>query len=105
MTNYEKLMYNFDILKLNGMIDNFNTVQDRIIENNISLVDSLLELTELQISLVNTKRKNTMVKIGAFPYRKRIEDFDFKFQPDLNKNKILELSSLSFVHNKENIVF
>ncbi|VWL84969.1 Insertion sequence IS5376 putative ATP-binding protein [Oceanivirga miroungae] len=105
MTNYQKLMNNFEVLKLNSMITNFKTVQDKIIENKVSIVDSMLELTNLQIEFSNLKRKDTMVKIGAFPHKKRLTDFDFNFQPDLNKNKLLEFESLAFIENKENIVF
>lgn len=34
-----------------------------------------------------------------------MDDFDFDFQPNLNKKELLELSSLGFVENKENVVF
>ena len=39
----------------------------------------------------------------AFPFIKEIKDFDF--QPTINKTQIVELESLGFIDNKENIVF
>lgn len=34
-----------------------------------------------------------------------MEDFDFSFQPSINKKELLELNSLSFLDKKENILF
>lgn len=36
---------------------------------------------------------------------KEIKDFDFDFQPSVNKAQILEFESLGFIDKKENIVF
>ncbi|SDY78409.1 DNA replication protein DnaC [Lachnobacterium bovis DSM 14045] len=46
-----------------------------------------------------------MIKAAAFPFVKTIEDYDFDFQPSLNKQDILELTTLRFMENAENIVF
>jgi len=35
---------------------------------------------------------------------KKLEDFDFKFQPNLDKEMINEIASLKFIHNAENVV-
>jgi len=37
--------------------------------------------------------------------QKRLEDFDFKFQPSIDKTSIQEIASLRFIHNAENVVF
>jgi DNA replication protein DnaC len=34
-----------------------------------------------------------------------LEDFDFDFQPGINKQQILNLKSLRFVENNQNILF
>jgi DNA replication protein DnaC len=36
---------------------------------------------------------------------KRLEDFNFEFQPSLDQAVIKEIASLRFVHNAENVVF
>ena len=46
-----------------------------------------------------------MIKAAAFPFIKTIEDYDFDFQPKLNKQEILELTSLKFIEELKNIVF
>lgn len=46
-----------------------------------------------------------MVKVAAFPHLKEIKDFDFSFQPSINKEQILDFTTLRFIEQKENIVF
>lgn len=45
------------------------------------------------------------LKQASFPVTKTIEDFDFNFQPSLDRQKIMNLSNLSFVDRKENLIF
>ena len=45
------------------------------------------------------------VKTANFPFLKEIEDFDFNFQPSVNKKQILDLATLRFIDNTENILF
>ncbi len=39
-----------------------------------------------------------------FPYLKTLEQFDFSFQPGLNRKKVLELATLRFIENHDNII-
>ena len=43
--------------------------------------------------------------VSSFPYQKTINDFDFGYQPTINKAKILDLASLRFIDEKSNIIF
>ncbi|CCQ92866.1 conserved hypothetical protein [[Clostridium] ultunense Esp] len=48
---------------------------------------------------------NGCVKVASFPFFKTLEDFDFDFQPTVNKQQIMDLASLRFIENNENILF
>ena len=39
-----------------------------------------------------------------FPYLKRLDQFDFGFQPSVDEKKIRELASLRFLDHKENVI-
>ena len=41
----------------------------------------------------------------GFPIKKTLEDFDFSFQPSIDKRQIEELATMRFLENGENIVF
>ena len=43
--------------------------------------------------------------LGALPHHKQLEEFDFTFQPSIDKRQIEELGTLAFVARKENVIF
>lgn len=48
---------------------------------------------------------NACVKVANFPFIKRLSDFDFSFQPSINKEQIMNFKYLQFLEKKENIIF
>ena len=45
------------------------------------------------------------IKVSHFPFIKTMSDFDFDFQPSLNKSQILNFCTLEFLNKNENIIF
>ena len=43
--------------------------------------------------------------MSGFPIKRTLDDFDFSFQPSIDKRQIDELATMRFVENTENIVF
>lgn len=74
-------------------------------KENKSLTESLNYLLEEEIKYKDNRAAEGIIKSANFPFRKTLKDYDFSFQPSVNENQIKELSSLSFIENKENIVF
>ncbi|NFA62286.1 transposase [Clostridium botulinum] len=72
---------------------------------DISFVDILIKLTTYEIDFKEANMIKSMVKVGAFPHKKEIKDFDFDFQPSINKDQILDFLRLRFLDSQENIVF
>jgi DNA replication protein DnaC len=105
MSNYNKLINNLESLKLLQVKDRLDQYLDLINEKEKNVVDALYELTSLEISLKNDKAEYAMIKVANFPYKKTFEDFDFSFQPSINKDKMLDLKNLRFIDNKDNILF
>lgn len=50
-------------------------------------------------------RAETNIKVAHFPYIKEIKDFDFDYQPSINRDVINDLSTLRFMEEKKNILF
>lgn len=65
----------------------------------------LYELTNKEIEYSDERDSQIQVTVSAFPYRKELEDYDFDYQPSINKKEILELNTLGFLERKENILF
>ena len=105
MNNYNKLLNNLEILKLEKIKENLDTYIDLINTKKKDIVDSLYELTNLEIKLMEDKAIYGCVRTANFPYNKGFDDFDFSFQPTLNKEELLDFKNLRFLENHENIIF
>ena len=103
--NYIKLLNNLQNLKLEQIKDNLDKYLDLINENKKNIVDSLYELTTLEIDLKQEKAMNACVRVANFPFLKTLDEFDFSFQPSLNKEKIVDFRNLRFIENNENLLF
>ena len=104
-SSYTKLIDNFKYLKLNQMITYLDETIDFMNNNNLSFIDALIKLTNYEIDMKEVNMIRSMVKVAAFPHLKEIKDFDFSFQPSINKEQILDFTTLRFIEQKENIVF
>ena len=45
------------------------------------------------------------IKRVRFPIIKRLNEFDYQFQPSINQQQIAEFAAMSFLDNQENIIF
>ena len=80
-------------------------VTDFVSSNKLSFSDGLLKLCNYELDHKTEIASKSMIKAAAFPFIKTIEEYDFDFQPKLNKQEILELTSLKFIEEAKNIVF
>ena len=88
-STYMQLTKNLDYLKLKQMNTHLDEVLDFITVNNLSFTDGLTKLTSYEIDFKETNMIRAMVKVGAFPHHKELKDFDFSFQPSINRQQIL----------------
>ena len=92
MNNYQQLQKNLHELKLTQISLQIDDYINKINEHKLSIVDALCELTSKE------------VKVAAFPHLKELKDFDFEFQPKINKQQFLDFESLRFLDNNSNII-
>lgn len=104
MSNYQQLCENLKDLKLTQISLNLDEYITKVNEGKISLVEALYELTTKEIAVKNFNATNAMVKVAGFPHLKEIKDFDFDFQPKINKKQFLDFESLRFLENNSNII-
>uniref|UniRef100_UPI00248235E0 ATP-binding protein n=1 Tax=Modestobacter excelsi TaxID=2213161 RepID=UPI00248235E0 len=105
ITNYQRLKDNLSYLKMNQMITHLDEVIDFSITNDLSFIDTLIKLSDYEIAVKEKNMIESMVKVAAFPFKKELCDFDFSFQPNVNKQEIVDFTHLRFIENHQNIVF
>jgi DNA replication protein DnaC len=77
---------------------------NQINEDKISVVQALSELTTKEIEVKNHNATHAMIKVAGFPHLKELKDFDFDFQPKINKQQFLDFESLRFLESNSNIL-
>lgn len=105
MTMYAKLLNNLEQLKLEKMYSYIPTYLDTVAKEGTSVLDALVHLTDKEIVHKNELASKTQIKVAAFPFIKRVNEYDYDFQPSVNKSQIMDLCSLRFIEKKENIIF
>lgn len=105
MNTYNSLNNNLEELGLNRFRENLDAYLDMIADGTKTALDALYELTEREIRFRTEQAITGCVKVANFPYLKEINEFDFGFQPSLDKAKIMDLMTLRFIEKTENIIF
>ncbi|MDG7000222.1 MAG: IS21-like element helper ATPase IstB [Nitrososphaerota archaeon] len=72
---------------------------------NLSYQEYLHRLVEQHVLSKIERSINRKTQLAGFPQIKRLEEFDFSFQPKINEKLIRELAALEFMNDSKNILF
>lgn len=102
---YERLKENLEKLKLNRILEVLDSYNRLAQERELSYTDYLDGLIQEEAAFRADRGIRTKIRFANFPFVKTIEQFDFSFQPTLNKRKVEELFTLNFIDRRENVLF
>lgn len=102
---YAKLLNNLETLKLEKMYSYVPNYLDTVVKEGTPVLDALVHLTDKEIAYKNAMASKIQITVAGFPFVKRADEYDYDFQPSVNKAQIKDLCSLRFIENKENILF
>lgn len=105
MSKYNELETNLNILKLEKIRTMLPYILERKEFDNNKLIDTLLEITKAEIDYRDERARQINITVSNFLIKKDIKEFDFSFQPSIDKNKIMDLLTLRFIEKGENILF
>ena len=74
-------------------------------EQGKSYLSFLDDLLEEEVAQKEQRRVETTLKISGLPFIKTIDEFDFTFQPGLDRQKVMSLFDLTFIRQKGNVIF
>lgn len=103
--DYNELNTNLESLELLKIKELLPSYLDKNIFDSSQLIPFLNNLFKSEREFRDERAKEINIKVSNFPYRKTIDEFDFSFQPGLSKSLIMDLMTLRFIENKENIIF
>ncbi len=105
MSNYNEVLRNLEQLKLDKIRSMLPEYLEKVKKKPPHLVDALYDLSKEEIKHQTQQASEALIRTAAFPYKKTLENFEFDFQPSINKDEIYDLATLRFVEEKSNILF
>jgi DNA replication protein DnaC len=87
-------------LRLSGIMDSIETRNRQAIENKMSYMDFLAIIVTDEIARRNQKKLASALRRANFRNQKTLEEFDFSYNPNINRSLVMELASCRFMAEK-----
>jgi DNA replication protein DnaC len=92
-------------LKLSGVAKTVEVRNEQAIKEKLSYMEFLELLIEDEFANRKDNSYKKRFQKAHFPFTKTLEEYDFNFQPTLNRQEIYNLATCEFIRKKENAVF
>ena len=92
-------------LKLSGIAKTLEVRNEQAIKEKLSYMEFLELLIEDELANRKDNSYKKRFQKAHFPFTKTLEEYDFNFQPTLNRQEIYNLATCEFIRKKENVVF
>lgn len=89
-------------LRLSGVLESLELRTRQAVEDNFAHTDFLLRVLTDEVERRDAKQLDLRLRKASFEHQKTLEDFDFLFNPNVPKAKLLELATCAFVDRREN---
>lgn len=101
----EELFSKLRYCKLSGIIESFERIHTEALDNNLNHSDFLELLLDEEVITRENNRYKRLLKGAGFPTIKTIDTFNFSKASFLNKKEIMDLLTLDFLRDNQNIIF
>jgi DNA replication protein DnaC len=101
---YELLVRQLQDLRLGRITEVLDGHMQRAVAANMSYLDFLRGLIQEAMQAQDDRVVQRRIKAAHLPYLKTLEQFDFKFQPSVSRQKVADLATLRFIENHENVI-
>jgi DNA replication protein DnaC len=95
----------FEKMKMDHLGSQVESLCEHASKRDLNYKEFLAEALELEWQGRHLRGVESRLAQARFPWVKTVEQFDFGFQPSVDRKVIRELSGLSFVDRAENVVF
>src|SRR5215204_1904597 len=102
---YEQIKADLGYLHLDAAATTFAVLAEQARTKNWSHIEFLARLVAEQATADRDRRLAARLRYARFPYRRRLEDFDFEFQPSVERKLVEDLATLRFIDENRPILF
>jgi DNA replication protein DnaC len=92
-------------LKLPGALEAVDEILADVDRGAVTAGEALERVLRAQITLRNNRRLQTAMRSSRLPAIKTLKQFDFAFQPSVQREQLESLHELGFVKRRENVIF
>lgn len=100
----EKIAVAAERLKLPYMAENAAILAEQAAEKGQSYTEFLEKLLDAEVAAADIRATDALMRLASFPFKKTLEEFDFKFQPQVKRKQVMELASCAFIERAENVI-
>ena len=98
---YAQLENNLDELGFTDVEPYLSEYLTKTSKDGTSILDAFVHISDREISLRNHRDAQIQVSVSHFPYIKTLDEFDYHFQPSVNKSEIKDLATLRFLEKRK----
>lgn len=102
---YEQLKDDLGYLGMEAAAECFATLAEEAMAKDWPPVTYLEAVIAAQARATRNRRLAARLRFARFPGRKTIEEFDFSFQPSIDKKLVMDLATLRFVEEGRPVLF
>ena len=88
-------------LRLSGVLETLSLRNDQAIDEELSYPDFLYRLLVDEIDRRESKQLSLRMKRARFEQHKSFEEFNFRFNPQIPRQRLIELAGCQFVSRQE----
>jgi DNA replication protein DnaC len=103
-TSYQRLREHLAYLGMTAAAEHLAAALDRGLKEKLSATQVLEALLAIEVEETRARRTRGRLRFAHYPVHKTLADFDFDFQPSLDRKQIAELSTLRFVEERRNVL-
>ena len=100
----ETLVYQLKSIRLSGMAQQLNVRIQEASANELSHLDFLQNLVTDELAIRKNRLLQRRLKQAQLPELKTIDQFDFAFNPSINRTQIKQLAACAFISRTDNIL-
>jgi DNA replication protein DnaC len=102
---YEQIKDDLGYLDWNTAAERFAVLAEQAAGDGWSHVEYLARVVGEQAAATRDRRLAARLRYARFPYRRTIDDFDFEFQPSVDRKLVEDLATLRFIDEKRPVLF
>ncbi len=91
-------------LGMPGSLEVVDSLFERLDSGALNPAEAMDQLLAAHVSLRRERRLVAAMRSSRLPTIKRLDTFDFTFQPSIDRNQVLSLHELTFIERKENVI-